>query len=795
MPTENIKITVSTEDLDAKLSKSMRELGAHHDQYGRLLNAEGKYISGLSQARIRMGDYIDAQGRMRDAADNYLDGLSNTELKLRMYCDELGNVYNAEGELVRVSEELARVQREELAAANELAAKKAADAAMAQKELATAGERGMKSLTSAGAGAAEMANNLSLMLAVLGGNNAEMKKFSVAIMAGAQGFAQFSKAMEVLPRLVQGFKLLTLATQGQTAAQVLLKLVTGNWIAVAAGALAAGTIAYKTLASSAKKTATETSGITEQLNAVTLAFKNLQSAQTGADRSMSAGVLAASISEGDLLTEQVKKAEDLKARVESAARSLRIVQQQETEYKEGISKYREGLEKGRLARWTGAITGLQTGMAKFDQKSAEQLQELGKQRDALAAATAGLAETVRSMTAEDLPRNELKVLQDRADAYAKILESAGLDTQARALAERALAENQRKQAELIAQEKGYGDFLGKEETKIVLPATQAELDAAIKKAAEDLGTGTQAYVTVVGNLQREFEQAQAAEAAKKLADAQRALGDRFASYADGSALYSAEQKAAAELENTIKTWKENFEAAGKSQDELDAAIKNLTQEYDERRLQQYLESNGLHAEEQEHRTALEQYTDTLNKIKEAQETYGLQAAEAEKLRAQAAETYADELRKKADEEKAERERRLGELGITQLRESVKTPFQKFLEQQQKVSTALQEGLIGAAEAQQFNAKLAQDYLEQQTGAAGPSETGLEKEEAKAASNLAYGSNELYQAMTSRESTTERYQTGVTKNLDSLARYTNDNNQILESIRNNIGEVMKAVGVV
>lgn len=786
MPTENIKITVSTEDLDAKLSKSMRELGAHHDQYGRLLNAEGKYISGLSQARIRMGDYIDAQGRMRDAADNYLDGLSNTELKLRMYCDELGNVYNAEGELVRVSEELARVQREELAAANELAAKKAADAAKAQKELATAGERGMKILTSAGAGAAEMANNLSLMLAVLGGNNAEMKKLSVAIMAGAQGFAQFSKAMEVLPRLVQGFKLLTLATQGQTAAQVLLKLVTGNWIAVAAGALAAGTIAYKTLASSAKKTATETSGITEQLNAVTLAFKNLQSAQTGADRSMSAGVLAASISEGDLLTEQVKKAEDLKARVESAARSLRIVQQQETEYKEGISRYREGLEKGFLARWIGAKTGLQTGMAKFDQKSAEQLQELGKQRDALAAATAGLAETVRSMTAEDLPRNELKVLQDRADAYAKILESAGLDTQARALAERALAENQRKQAELIAQEKGYGDFLGKEETKIVLPATQAELDAAIKKAAEDLGTGTQAYVTVVGNLQREFEQAQAAEAAKK-------LGDRFASYADGSALYSAEQKAAAELENTIKTWKENFEAAGKSQDELDAAIKNLTQEYDERRLQQYLESNGLHAEEQEHRTALEQYTDTLNKIKEAQETYGLQAAEAEKLRAQAAETYADELRKKADEEKAERERRLGELGITQLREAVKTPFQKFLEQQQKVSTALQEGLIGAAEAQQFNAKLAQDYLEQQTGAAGPSETGLEKE--KAASNLAYGSNELYQAMTSRESTTERYQTGVTKNLDSLARYTNDNNQILESIRNNIGEVMKAVGVV
>ena len=121
MPEANVRITCSTEDLDAKLSKSMKLLGAHHDEFGRLVNAEGKFISGLSQARIKMGDWIDELGRARDAQGGFLDGLSATELKLRYYKDELGNVYNAEGELVRVSEELARAQREQLAALDRFA--------------------------------------------------------------------------------------------------------------------------------------------------------------------------------------------------------------------------------------------------------------------------------------------------------------------------------------------------------------------------------------------------------------------------------------------------------------------------------------------------------------------------------------------------------------------------------------------------------------------------------------------------------------------------------------------------
>ena len=55
MATENIKIKVNADELDAKLSKAMKELGAHHDEYGRLLDAQNRYIGSLSQANVRMG--------------------------------------------------------------------------------------------------------------------------------------------------------------------------------------------------------------------------------------------------------------------------------------------------------------------------------------------------------------------------------------------------------------------------------------------------------------------------------------------------------------------------------------------------------------------------------------------------------------------------------------------------------------------------------------------------------------------------------------------------------------------
>lgn len=720
MPAESIRITCSTEDLDAKLSKSMKLLGAHHDEYGRLVNAENQFIAGLSQARIKMGDWIDSLGRARDAQGGFLDGLSATELKLRMYKDELGNVYDAEGNLVRVSEELARAQREQLAAAEEEAARQAAEAAKAQEELATAGERGVKSLLSGAKGAAKMANNLSLMIGVLGGGNEGLNKFGQNVVIATQTFSQFALAMKTLPKFIEGFKLLTIATQGQTAAQVILNAVTGNWTVLIAGGLAAGTLAYKTLSASTKKAAEvtnehkqETAELIRKLDALGIKLKEISAEQAGFQnwgKSETAGI------------------EDATAALE--------------EYDKAIQKALKTYQDYHKEHG-------QTGDADKLWKEYQSMKEHRTDKEA------EIASQINQMVGKDLDfTSEIDKLKQRAEYYQKVIDQGTLEGEALANAQKALANNLKKQ---------------EEETK----KQAEEAERAAKEAAER----------------------ERAEAEKKLAEAQRKLGDKFDQYAEGSPLWTAQEKAAADLNKTIAAWRENFEAAGKSEAELNAAIDTLTAEYNQKRLQEYLDANNLKIREDKRLTAEEQYAETLDRIREAQEQYGLQAGEAAKLRAQAESDYADALKKRAEDEEKQRESRLNELGITSLREQMKTPLQKMLEQQMKVSQAAQEGLISAQEAQAMNAKLAADYIKDNR--AGESEQAAEAraEEYQRASTLEMGSNELYQALTNRESGTEKYQSGVTKNLEQMNRYGEDNNDILNTINSNLAGVMKAVGVI
>lgn len=763
MPSENVRITCSTEDLDAKLSKSMKLLGAHHDEYGRLVNAEGKYISGLSQARIKMGDWIDAQGRARDAAGGFLDGLTATEQKLRMYKDELGNVYTAEGQLVRQSEELTKAHQDRLAAAEAEVARVSAEVARRQEELATAGQRGTKSLLSGARGAAKMANNLSLMIGVLGGGNEGLNKFGQNIVIATQTFSQFALAMKTLPKFIQGFKLLTIATQGQTAAQTILNAVSGNWVVLIAGGLAAGTLAYKTLSKSTKDVSDKTAEAAKQVDALTIAYQRLGEAR-GESGGFGAGAVAAGVSEIDVLEEHKKKVDELSKSYDSAAKSYAAADKALRDYESTTNSAEKNMDRSRVWRflqWGGGKIGnafggnfdTETQGHKVDREADAANQKRGEAEAALKEATDQYARAVQDMIRQDLPRDEMRELQARAEKYAEALQSANLDEEARANIQAALIENQRKQAELIDKQNQEAERAAEEERK---------------------------------------------KAEERLAEAERKLGDKFAEYADGSALFTAQEKAAANLQKTIETWRENAEAAGKSEAELNAAISNLTKEYNQKRLQEFMDANNLKVREEQTQDALAQYEQTLRKIKEAEEAYGLEAAEAEKLRTQAEKDYADALAKKAEDEAKQRESRLNELGITSLREQMKSPLEKFLEQQSKIQTAQQEGLIGAAEAAKMNAKLAQDYwsqIQSETGGTEDAADTFEKESYRAATDMTAGSNELYQAMTQRENSTERYQTDMKKNVTSMAQNTADNNELLQAIQGNLAQVMRGLGVV
>lgn len=795
MPQEAVKITCSTEDLDAKLSKSMKELGAHHDQYGRLLNAQNQMIGGLSQARVKLGDWIDAQGRARDANGNFLDGLTATELKLRFFKDAVGNVYTAEGELVRISEELTAQQKAEAEAAEQAAAaakaleeqeKKLADAKAKEAAIVNQGINTLVQFTDALGRTNTAAGKLIAGIGQLGGSIAGSVQ---SISSAEKSLAEASAAAAKAGTAVSG-----MTVAATRAMQVFAALQVG---------IAAFNLTSKLFQKAQERTPQIVQIERESIDSLSLAYERLGTSAKNATKEQAAGAgfLAGTVTQADEVRAKLQEISDLEGKAKAAGNKVSGAQNRVNKINAEQTSESDNFLKVFWKEYMKQTSGAQEAAAHAGERLSQAIAENAAAQKALEDAKKEYSAAVSSMVSADLPADdvsrELKELQSRAAFYAEAIQSGNLEQEALTQAQKALEENQRKQAEVVAEQarkeaeaKGYGDLI-----KEKGPADPMEgirtLDEASKKFAADLGAGSDLYNRAMEN---------AAEALEKRAEqereaAEKALGDSFDSYADGSALMTAEQKAAADMEATIRTWKENFAAAGRTQEELDAAIVNLKQEYEEKRLNEYLDRNSLKAKQTEKLSALDQYNQTLDKIREAEETYGLKAADAEKLRAQAAEDYAGALKKKADEEQKAKDSRLNELGITGLRDSMKSPFQKFLEQQQKVMTAAQEGLISAAEAQAMNGKLAEDYMKENRGEPGAVDGQFEREEYKAATTLTAGSNDLYKAMTQREGTQERYQNGVTKNLDNMNRYTEENNAALTAIQSQLADVMKAVGVV
>ena len=795
MPQDNIVIKVDNKELNEKLSASMKLLGVHYDEYGRLVNAQGKYVGGLTQARIRMGDYINAQGKMCDAAGRVLDGLTASELKLRSYKDAEDNVRGALGDLIRISDQrIAKLDEE---------GKKAVDAAMAnlkwhqdllgsedeytkivekdtlkrieaieeeskkRVQITKLNEAFAKSLSTIGGAA----GNLSQVAAIFGGKGGSIGKTAQGISIAAQKVQLFVGFTNSIKGVGSAIKAVTAATEGQTIAQTALNLVQGNWISLAAAGAVAAVALFRTGAKEKEAELEREKKHQESLRETNEKYADLIRTLKEYNTYIQGG----NVEQSGFL----KSFENQTAEIEKATRQLKIY---ETAY--GIIKENQAKEGNSYWRW-GDTSDKWDAYQEAGMKMSEKIDAQQKE----------VATQINALVNKDLVgATEFEKLKQRADYYTQVIDKGILEGDALANAQQALANNLQKQAEISAKEKGYGEFLKKEEVKIVQPQTQEELDAAIRKAAGDLGEGSETYKTVVENMRAGFEKEQKA---REKADAEKRLADKFQAYADGSALWTAQEKAAHDLQAAIDTWTANFKDAGRSQAELDAAIVNLKQEYKDKQLQEYLSANDLKIKETEKLDAEAQYTETLKKIREAEETYGLQAAEAEKLRAQATEELADARMKKAEEEQQQRESRLNELGITGLREQMKSPFEKMMEQQMKILQAQAEGLISAAESNQLQAKLTADYWQQnaQQTESGERETGFEREEYKAASSLTAGSNELYQAMTQRESSTERYQTGVTKNLGNMARYSEENYETLQAIQANLASVMQTLGVV
>ena len=726
-PTQKMTIACSAEELEEKLSSAQKALGLTYDKYGRLTNAQGQFVGGLSQARIKMGDYIDAQGRMRDMLGHYLDGLTATQQKLRMYRDEIGNLYTAEGELVE------QVQA----------------ATAAQDQQSDAAQRGMQALMGGAKGAAKMANNLSLMIGVLGGGNEGLNKFGQNVVIATQSFSQFALAMKTLPKFVQGFKLLTQATKGQTAAQVLLNAVSGNWVALVAGGLAAGTLAYKTLSSATKKAAEvttehkeETAELIRKLDALGIKIKEIGAEQAGFrnwGKSETAGI--------------------------EEARAALAKYDEETE--QALKKYQDYHKKHG-----------QVGEA---DELYEKYQSMKEHR---ADKEAEIAQQINMMVGKDLDfTDEMTQLQQRAAYYQEVLDKGNLSGEELANAQQALANNLKKQEEIsqkqadeLARKEGFGDVL-KEKPKGLFE-TFDTVDDAAKRLAEIYGEESEKYKSLMKDVRAAFEERAAQISKENKEKAQKEL--------DSSGFDKYVRQTDEELENfnkTIETWKANAEAAGVSTDDLNAAIQNYTDEFNQKRNEQGIADLGLdqYLKDPE-QTPLEKYNEVFEKVREAEEKFGLDKERANQILLAAEQEYADSLQEKAEEEEQKKESRLNELGITGLREKRKTDEDKLLEQQTKIAQAVEEGLISTREANDLNNDLMQEYLEK-FGGKEEEEAGEEtqKEEKVGGTNssMTLGSQSLYQALISQRD--DPYKSEVKQRMTELSKTQENTYTKIESL--------------
>ena len=792
MPNINVKLLADTADLEAKLSKTQKELGVHYDQYGRLINKEGQFVAGLSQARIKMGDYVDEMGRVRNANGDLMDGLDGAQQKLRMYIDEMGNVRTVSGDFVTLSKERMAALDEEGKKAVEQAqtearAKeqlRAGDAewtsqcrAEAEKRIAeiqkeskaridaaqkaAQAEKASQALGQALGGLGGAAGNIAQVAAILGQTGEGASEAARMVAGAAQAVQIFAATANSIKAVQTAMTAVTAATEAQTVAQTALNLVSGNWIALAGAGIAAAVTAIGFFTSKTEESTKKVVKSTNATDALTYALQKYGTTMrdVGAVR---AGFMTETLSDLD--------------RVHAAQQ--------------------------RVEEGNAAIRGFWDTHDNAGGANGDELNALLSARDQ---SQADLANTIATVWAKDADNDPLEELRQRAQVYSEALESGALEGEELANAQKALANNLQKQADEVqkqaladAQAKGWGDLI-KEKEKDPLEGVDT-LDEAVKKAAADLGEGSDLYKVAVANLTEEFNKRAEAEAKAARETAAKALGSDFDQYAQKT--LSAEE----ELEATIQRWRENAAAAGRSEEELSTAIDALQAEYQQKQRDQFLQDKDISGLlEEPARGPKEEYEDAIQKLADAADLGLISAEEKDRALNAAKDRYAQALDDAAKKEEQQKNQRLSELGLAGYQEKVKSKGQKMDEAVENAKKAVAEGLLDQAEADKIVAQKRQEIyadeireaenrqkeweraLQQQ-----PKEEKLAEDKHGGAAEMQSGSQALYKALTTNQ---DSYQSAVRKRLDTVASESSATNANLEQLNSLFNQFFESVGVV
>ena len=467
MPTEAIKIKVNADELDAKLSKSMQELGAHHDQYGRLLNAEEKYIGSLSQANVRMGYYIDSQGKMRDAAGRLVEGLSAAEKAMRMYIDAHGDVRTAEGEFVRASAQKLEALKKEEEQLHKLKEFQTLNtAAAAQGLAATAQFAGM--LGQMGGTTGKAATQFGSLVGTVGGSIITLNAAKQAFGSLSKSAAGAGKSVGLLARagsLLGGL----VAVVGTAIASLKAGQKAGNWLFGEPNGDPAKPVTKKV----------------EAVNQLTVACQRLGVAAKNVSFGDIFGVAgtAAVTGQADLMRARI---DQMKKLADEAKKSGQEVISAQMRLNEAQAAYGEKFLPNRWSDEYKNLKAAQTGMN-------QALANHGADRKALEDLKPEYYAAVQQFMQQDISLDPLKELAKRAEIYADVIEQSKSNSVSRIRAEEALTNVYQK----------YADSFKVDSKK--------KLDEALEKAARQLGETSDAYRAVSDNLRRSYEEQKLAQ--------------------------------------------------------------------------------------------------------------------------------------------------------------------------------------------------------------------------------------------------------------------------------------------
>lgn len=717
----DVKFAKSAEALNRTLTKSQKSLGLFYNEQRQLVNSQGQVVEGLSQAQIKLGYYVDELGRTRTYQGGFTDGLNASQKAMGWFSDELGNIYNQLGELV-IETQKATQSLNDL---NDEIAKGSDSSTIynaALKDMTDGADKALGSLS-------QLAGQTSQLFATIQAATGENDAFTSSIIAASQGVTTFIETYGAVVGVMQYMDALrratiaqTVATEAATAAQIGLNTaMKANPVGLIVGGLAAITAAVATYKSTAKESSESMTGAFADVEAAARragdSIKNAADLARFASASGPKGYAELTSEFNRIQSEQARQQAIVDAGPNWYERGFLGVGAQGVQANAIINQPEQAVTNAEDALEALAERENEVGNALVDMRK----QLLNKAREAVATETQKLEAEKANYAAM------LKDAQSAEEAAMINAYIAQLDEKIAAEKEIELAasRNPITEADYTLDSGALTDAVAS--GRYTLEEAQAAYQGALTRQAEALDS--MGVTELLKSLEEQKTPLQELDDMVTELNTAYANGviaqDKYSDALEGIAKKRADEQK--KLDDEAKAAADEANAKLRSEIGIDGAL------------------SEIEAEVRAQKTPFQLMNETIAGYRTAMEKGAIDQATFDKLAKHEQEKYLKATKDAADAAEQERRSKIesmrSESGIDSLLESLKSPWEKYLDKLDKINGYVAQGAVTAAEAQ----LLADKALEEAAGQNGSSqlEAAKQRAESKAVETARAGSAEVY----------------------------------------------------